>query len=146
MMNAKGEDTLSFSLDFDLPHAPTKVWRALTEPALLAKWLMPTDMEAVVGKAFWFKTQPMPSWDGIVNCEMREVELHKRLQYSWGGNGLDTVVTWTLTPTKTGGTMLRLEHTGFPTGKENAQYFGGAKKGWQWMAGQRLLEVLAEVE
>jgi uncharacterized protein YndB with AHSA1/START domain len=31
-------DTLAFELD--LPHAPAKVWRALTEPELLAEWLL----------------------------------------------------------------------------------------------------------
>src|SRR5215468_608382 len=29
------------SLEFDLAHSPAKVWRALTEPALLAEWLLP---------------------------------------------------------------------------------------------------------
>jgi uncharacterized protein YndB with AHSA1/START domain len=77
---------------------------------------------------------------------MQEVEPPKRLRYSWGGGGLNTtMVTWTLTPTTTGGTLLRLEHTGFPTGKAQAQYFEGAKWGWQRMAGKRLGEVLAEV-
>jgi uncharacterized protein YndB with AHSA1/START domain len=144
-MTTNAEETQSFSLEFDLPQAPAKVWRALTEPALLAKWLMPTDMQPEVGKAFTFKTQPQPSWDGIVNCEMQEVEPQKRLRYSWGGNGLDTVVTWTLSPTKTGGTLLHLEHAGFRTGKGQARFFEGAKQGWQWMAGQRLGAVLAEI-
>lgn len=145
-MNAKAEETLSLSMEFHLPHAPAKVWRALTEPALLAKWLMPTDMQPVVGKAFTFKTQPSPSWDGTVSCEMQEIEPHKRLRYSWGGGGLDsTVVTWTLMPTKAGGTLLRLEHSGFRPGEGQAKFFVGAKGGWQWMAGQRLGEVLAEV-
>lgn len=35
---AQGE---SISFEFDLPHAPQKVWGALTDPALLAEWLLP---------------------------------------------------------------------------------------------------------
>jgi uncharacterized protein YndB with AHSA1/START domain len=38
-MNAKAE-TQSISMEFDLPHPPAKIWRALTEPELLAAWLM----------------------------------------------------------------------------------------------------------
>jgi uncharacterized protein YndB with AHSA1/START domain len=33
--------TDSLSFEFDLPHPPEKVWRALTDPALLAEWLLP---------------------------------------------------------------------------------------------------------
>jgi uncharacterized protein YndB with AHSA1/START domain len=140
-MNANAQ-AQSLSMEFDLPHPPPKVWRALTEPALLAKWLMTTDMQPVVGKAFTFKMEPTPGWDGIVNCEVQEIEPHKRLRYSWGSSGLDTVVTWTLVPKPDGGTLLRLEQSGFkPTER---QAFAGAKAGWQWMAGQRLGHVLAE--
>jgi uncharacterized protein YndB with AHSA1/START domain len=141
-MNANAE-TQSLSMEFDLPHPPPKVWRALTEPALLAKWLMTTDMQPVVGKAFTFKVDTKPGWDGIVNCQVQEIDVHKRLRYSWGALGIDTVVTWTLVPTPKGGTLLRLEHSGFkPTER---QAFAGAKVGWQRMAGQRLGEALAEV-
>jgi uncharacterized protein YndB with AHSA1/START domain len=135
-------DTQSISLQYDLPHPPAKVWRALTEPALLAQWLMATDMRPSVGSGFTFRSDPTPWWDGIVHCEVLELELHKRLRYSWrsgtGPSGLDTVVTWTLTPTSTGGTRLALEHSGFQPG--NA--FDGASKGWQRMAGERLRAVL----
>ncbi len=141
-------DTQSVIMEFDLPHPPAKVWRALTEPELLAKWLMPTDMQPVVGKTFTFKVQlPAGSarWDGIVNCEMKEIEQQKRLRYSWRGGGLDTVVTWTLAATPKGGTLLRLEQSGFRPDKGEARFFAGAKMGWQQRAGQRLPEVLTQV-
>lgn len=147
-MTTNAEETQSISMEFDLPHAPAKVWRALTEPALLAKWLMPTDMQPLVGKAFTFKSPAPPTaqWDGTVSCEMKEIELHKRLCYSWAGGGLDsTVVTWTLTPTNAGGTLLRLEHSGFRPGKGEARFFEGAKMGWKFMAGTKLGPVLAEL-
>jgi len=49
------------------------------------------------------------------------------LSYSWAAMGLDSVVTFTLSPTRTG-THLRLEQTGFKPGM--AQAYGGAKLGW----------------
>jgi uncharacterized protein YndB with AHSA1/START domain len=70
-------DTRSLTMEFDLPHPPAKVWRALTEPALLAKWLMSTDMRLAVGQGFTFKMAPTHGWDGVINCEMKEIELHK---------------------------------------------------------------------
>jgi uncharacterized protein YndB with AHSA1/START domain len=139
-MNAKAE-ARSISLEYDLPHPPAKVWRALTEPELLAAWLMNNDMRPLVGQSFTFKDKPMPWWDGIVHCEVLELDLHKRLRYSWRAGALDTVVTWTLTPTPSGGTRLALEHSGFLP--DNASAFEGASKGWQRMVGERLREVLA---
>jgi len=142
-MNAKAE-TRTIALEYDLPHAPAKVWRALTEPALLAKWLMANDLKPTAGHKFRFTQEPTQWWDGIVNCEVLEVELHKRLRYSWRSgppSPLDTVVTWTLTPTPSGGTRLALEHSGFlPTDKFAAD---GASKGWQRMVREGLPKVLA---
>ena len=138
-------DTQSVTMEFELPHSPAKVWRALTEPELLAKWLMTTDMQLAAGLTFTFRAQPTHAWDGVVTCEMKEIELHKRLRYTWAALGLDTVVTWTLAPTPKGGTLLRLEQSGFPIEKGKLPFFEGAKMGWQNMAGQRLPALLAEV-
>jgi len=133
-------DTLSF--DFDLHHSPEKVWRALTDPVLLAEWLLPvTGLSLEPGAPFTFKTQPYPGWDGTVDCKMVEIEPKKKLVYTWtvGGMGLDTVVTFTLTPTASG-TRLSLEQSGFkPSQKQN---FGGARYGWNMMGG-KLFELLA---
>jgi len=145
-MNVKAE-TQSISMEYDLPYPPAKVWRALTEPELLAKWIMVNDMRPLVGHSFTFKADPTPWWNGIVNCEVLEVDLHKRLRYSWRSGSeslpLDTVVTWTLTPTPSGGTRLALEHSGFLPA--NAFAFDGASKGWRHMVGERLGEVLARL-
>lgn len=45
--------------------------------------------------------------------QVLELELHKRIHYAWRGGGIDTVVTWMLQPTASGGTLLALEHSGF---------------------------------
>src|SRR5712691_10571082 len=145
-MNAKA-GTQSISMEYDLPHPRAKVWRALTEPELLAAWLMANDMRALAGHRFTFKQQPTPWWDGIVHCEVLELDPHKRLRYSWRSgpesSRLDTVVTWTLTPTPSCGTKLALEHSGFLPG--NAFAFDGASKGWQRMVSEGLTAVLARV-
>jgi uncharacterized protein YndB with AHSA1/START domain len=136
--------TDSISFEFDLQHAPEKVWRALTDPGLLAEWLLPVverELELEPGAAFTFKTQPYPGWDGIVNCRILEAEAHRRLSYGWvvGNMDLDTVVTFTLAPTPSG-TRLSLVQSGFkPDQKQN---FGGARHGWKMMGG-KLVDLLA---
>lgn len=130
--------TLSF--EFDLPHGPAKVWRALTEPTLLAQWLLPvTGLELTPGVPFRFQTDPHPGWDGTVNCRVLEVQEQQKLSYAWVVGAMNTVVTFVLTPTATG-TRLSLQHTGF--GPEQKQNFGGARYGWRLMGG-KLLDVLA---
>ena len=87
----------SLSFEFDLHHAPEKVWRALTDPALLAEWLLPVvGLELEQGAAFRFNAQPQPGWDGVVNCRLLEVEAQRKLSYAWVVGDIDTVVTFTL--------------------------------------------------
>lgn len=140
-------DAESIIVEYELPGPPEKVWRALTEPALIARWLMDTDLQPVVGRAFTFRTQPMPGWDGVVQCEVLEVEPGRRLSYSWrGGAGehrIDTVVVWTLRETASGGTLLRLEHRGFKP--ENASARQGLGKGWRGKVQERIAQILAEL-
>jgi uncharacterized protein YndB with AHSA1/START domain len=134
--------TESISFEFDLPHAPEKVWRALTEPELLAEWLLPViGLKLEPGAAFMLKTQPYPGWDGTVSCRILEVETHRKLSYAWTVPFLDTVVTFTLTPTASG-TRLSLVQSGFkPDQKQN---FGGARYGWNMMGG-KLVDLLARI-
>ena len=135
--------TESISFEFDLHHSPEKVWRALTDPVLLAEWLLPVvALKLEPGAAFTFKTQPYPGWDGIVNCRILEIEAHRKLSYTWVvGFGLDTVVTFTLTPTASG-TRLSLVQSGFkPDQKKN---FGGARYGWKLMGG-KLVDLLGRI-
>ena len=138
---AQGE---SLSLDFDLPHPPAKVWRALTEPALLAEWLLPIvggELELVPGTDFTYRTQPYPGWDGIVNCRLLEIDPPNMIRYTWSVPFLDTVVTFTLTPTAQG-THLSLVQSGFTT--EQKREFGGARYGWNMMGG-KLVDLLARM-
>ena len=134
--------TESISFEFDLPHAPEKVWRALTDPDLLAEWLLPViGLELAPGTAFSFKTQPYPGWDGTVNCRFVEIEPNRKLSYTWSVPFLDTVVTFTLTPTASG-TRLSLVQSGFKA--DQKQESGGARYGWKMMGG-KLVDLLARI-
>jgi uncharacterized protein YndB with AHSA1/START domain len=134
--------TQAITFEFDLPHAPEKVWRALTDPALLSEWLLPVlDLKLEPGAAFTLKTDPHPGWDGTVDCQLVEIEPLRKLSYTWRVPFLDTVVTFTLTPTASG-TRLQLVQSGFkPDQKQN---FGGARYGWRMMGG-RLVVLLARL-
>lgn len=132
------------SLELELSHAPEKVWRAITDPALLTEWLLPVvELELAPGAAFMFKTQPYPGWDGTVSCRFLEVDAHRRLSYAWvvGDMEIDTVVTFTLTPTASG-THLSLVQSGFKPAQK--QELGGARYGWKMMTG-KLVELLASL-
>lgn len=113
-------------------HPSEKLWRALTESPLLAQWMMSNDFEPSVGRKFQFRADPMPNWNGVVDCEVILVEPLKRLSYSWsvGGSetGLQWVVLWTLTPVECG-THVRMEQSGFRPDQQTA--YQGAKYGWQ---------------
>ena len=140
----------SLSLEFDLPHATEKVWRALTDPALLAEWLLPViNFKLEPGAAFTFKTQPQPEggWDGIVNCRMLEVDALQKIACRWVVGDIDTVVTFTLTPLRgesagVGGTRLSIVQSGFKPDQKQA--FGGARYGWKMM-GEKLVDLLARI-
>jgi uncharacterized protein YndB with AHSA1/START domain len=120
--------TRSVIIERELPHPPEKVWRALTQNALIADWLMANDFAPRVGHKFNLRRTPMPHWDGVIDCEVLVVEPEKRLSYTWNALGLESVVTFTLTPTATG-THLRMEQAGFRPDQENN--YRGAQYGWE---------------
>lgn len=84
---------------------------------------MKNDFTPVVDHRFSFRAD----W-GSVDCQVLAVEPNTTLSYTWAAYGLESVVTWTLTPTTTG-THLRMEQSGF--GPEQEQAYKGAQYGWQ---------------
>jgi uncharacterized protein YndB with AHSA1/START domain len=130
----KPDATRFLVIEREMPHSPEKVWRALTQGALIEEWLMKNDFQPAVGHRFNFRATPMPNWNGVLDCEVLAVEPNKRLSYTWNASGneaatgLKTVVTWTLTPTRTG-VLVRMEQSGFRP-EEEANY-QGARYGWQ---------------
>ena len=133
-------ETISFEVD--LQHPPAKVWRALTEPALLAEWLLPViGLKLEPGAEFMLKTQPYPGWDGTVNCRMLEIEPQRKLRYTWTVPFLATDVTFTLTPTALG-THLGIVQSGFTADQKRES--GGARYGWKMMGG-KLVDLLERI-
>ena len=94
--------TRTLVIERDMPHPPERIWRALTEGALIQEWLMSNDFQPVVGHRFTFRATPVPGWNGVIECEVKVVEPHARLSYSWGSMGMETIVAWMLTPTESG--------------------------------------------
>jgi uncharacterized protein YndB with AHSA1/START domain len=143
-MTKAATDTLSVVIERDIPFPAEKIWRALTQPHLIQEWLMKNDFKPVVGHSFNLRGD----WGGVLDCEVLAVEPNKQLAYTWNHRhedpayNLQSVVTFTLTPTSTG-THLRVEQAGFaPTQR---QAYGGARAGWQNMFA-KLEELLGRSE
>jgi uncharacterized protein YndB with AHSA1/START domain len=122
-MNEESTETLSVVVEREISHPPEKVWRALTQPHLIEEWLMKNDFKPVVDHRFNLRAD----W-GAVDCQVLAVEPNKTLSYTWAAFGLESVVTWTLTPTSTG-THVRMEQSGFRPDQQQA--YQGAQGGWQ---------------
>jgi uncharacterized protein YndB with AHSA1/START domain len=135
-MSDPATETRSVIVEREIAFPPEKIWRALTQPYLIEEWLMKNDFSPVVDHRFHLRGD----W-GAVDCQVRAVEANKTLSYTWDAMGLESVVTWTLTPTRTG-THLRMEQSGFRGDQQQA--YQGAKFGWQKFFAN-LEQVLARV-
>jgi len=136
-MSKPATETLSVIVEREAPFPPEKVWRAITQPHLMEEWLMKNDFKPIVGHRFNLRAD----W-GVVDGQVLAVEPNKTLAYAWGAYGLESVVTWTLTPTGKG-THLRMEQSGFRPDQQRA--YQGAKGGWQQFF-SALEQVLARID
>lgn len=141
------DELTAIRVDEFLPHPPDRVWRALTDPVRLARWLMPNDFEPTVGHRFTFQADPVPGadFDGVVQCEVLALEPEQLLRIRWagGGHGMVTTVTWRLEREGTG-TRLFLDQDGFdpdnPMQQQARSIMGG---GWRSHLWRRLEAELA---
>jgi uncharacterized protein YndB with AHSA1/START domain len=136
-MTDTAAETRSVVVEREIPFPPEKIWRALTQPHLIAEWLMKNDFRPVVDHRFSLSAD----W-GAVDCQVMAVEPNKALSYTWGAYGLESVVTWTLTATGAG-TRLRMEQSGFRPDQQQAYH--GAKAGWPRFFAN-LEQVLARID
>ena len=136
-MNETSTETLSVVVEREIDFPPEKIWRALTQPHLIEEWLMKNDFKPVVDHRFNLRAD----W-GAVDCQVLAIEPIHTLSYTWAAYGLESVVTWTLTPTSAG-TRLRMEQSGFRT--DQPQNYQGAKYGWQQFFAN-LEQVLARLD
>jgi len=129
-MTEAATQTRSVVVEREFPYAPDRLWRALTQPHLIEAWLMKNDFRPEVGHRFNLNGD----WGGVLDCEVLTLEPNRTLSYTWNyahddpAYALNSVVTFTLTPTGTG-THLRMEQAGFRP--EQRQAFGGAGAGWR---------------
>ncbi|WP_308910788.1 SRPBCC family protein [Pseudokordiimonas caeni] len=115
-------ETRTVVVEREIAYPPEKIWRALTQPHLIADWLMKNDFVPSTGHRFKLHGD----W-GSVDCKVLEIEPETSLCYTWDAMGLESIVTWTLTPTAKG-THLKMEQTGFRPDQEQA--YRGAQYGW----------------
>ncbi len=122
-MNETSTEIRSVIVEREIAFPPEKIWRALTQPRLIQEWLMKNDFKPVPDHRFKLSAE----W-GSVDCRVLEIEPNRTLSYTWDAYGLESTVTWTLTPVGSG-THLRMEQAGFRPDQEQA--YQGAKFGWQ---------------
>jgi uncharacterized protein YndB with AHSA1/START domain len=136
-MNETAAETRSVVVEREIPHPPEKIWRALTQPHLIEEWLMKNTFKPVVDHRFSLSAD----WGGV-DCQVRTIEPNRTLSYRWDTKDLESIVTWTLTPSGNG-TRLRMEQVGFRADQE--PYYRGATVGWKrYLAA--LEEVLARID
>jgi uncharacterized protein YndB with AHSA1/START domain len=143
-MSNDAAETRSVVVEREFPHPPERLWRALTQPHLIEEWLMKNDFKLAVGHHFNLRGD----WGGVLDCEVLAIEPESTLSYTWdfkhedAAYNLKSVVTFTLTPTRTG-THLRMEQSGFRP--EQKQAFGGAHAGWKQFF-EKLEQVVARAD
>lgn len=90
----------------DLPHPPTKVWKALTAPEHLREWA-PFDSDRNLGTVGAAKLStvgtPTPH---VTETQVKRADAPKVLEFSWGDQNL----RWELEPQGDSGTRLTLWH------------------------------------
>jgi uncharacterized protein YndB with AHSA1/START domain len=141
-MSEPSAGTRSVVVERELPFPPEKIWRALTQPHLIEEWLMENDFNPRVGHSFKLRRSPRPDVNIAIDCRVVTVEPNQTLSYTWAAFGLESVVTFTLTPTRTG-TLLRMEQSGFRPDQQQA--YQGAKAGWHHFIAA-LEQVLARID
>ncbi|WP_445526591.1 SRPBCC family protein [Streptomyces cyslabdanicus] len=114
------DDLTTIRVDQFYAHPPAKVWRALTEPSLLAQWQMPgaANFRLEVGHRYRMTSVPRPnsSFSGVVDVEVLAYDAERMLAVRWRdadpANPADWTLTWTLEQ-EGRGTRLFLVHEGF---------------------------------
>jgi uncharacterized protein YndB with AHSA1/START domain len=131
------------SVQHQFPFSIEKVWNALTDSETLGKWIWPNNFKPIIGHTFQFRAEPNEWWNGIVDCEVLEIEEPYKLSYSWNSAGEETTVVWTLKELAGGQTLLLLDQSGF---SEETKQTKGAIEGatYSWIGFCKNLEAILE--
>jgi uncharacterized protein YndB with AHSA1/START domain len=142
----------AITVEETVPHAADVVWKVLTTPELIERWLMRNDFTSGLGQRFTLQSRPMGDWDGTVKCAITTWDPPRELAYTWvggstanggkHGSALDSVVTWTLTPVPHG-TRVRMVHDGFRSPQNDAGY-DAMSGGWKTVL-PRIAQIAGEL-
>jgi len=90
------------TLDVAIDEPPQKLWRALTEPDLVERWLAPVDTK-------------MPDQQNGRSCELISAEPNRSATYIWRDPEAGaSVVTFAISERSDGLSRLSIVHTGLP--------------------------------
>jgi len=109
-----------------------KVWKAISTSEGLAMWLMPNNFEPELGYEFTFRSKPKGNWDGIVHCEVKELNPPSRLGFTWCGNNLEQYVSFELIELDKNKTEFTLIHSGWS--EENVALREVMYDGWGYLS------------
>ena len=123
MANTKTQERPSLAIVRKFDAAPGKVWRALTEPEMLKKWMRPDDATKVstaeidlrVGGRYRIVMVPPEGEEHDVRGVYREIVPNRKLVYTWAWKTTperESIVTIELRATGSG-TELTLKHEQF---------------------------------
>ena len=113
-----------------LRHPVEKVWAALTNPAQVAQWLAPGEIELTLGGRVYLA---FTDGDSVIDGQVTAIAPPRLLEFTWTDKGNDLgFVRWELTA-EDGGTRLALTHNL----SEAARAFGlPALAGWHSLLDQ----------
>jgi uncharacterized protein YndB with AHSA1/START domain len=119
---------LDISMEELFPVPIDRVWQALTDPAMIERWLMrPDGYEAKVGARFTLRDTTGADCVGQVECEVLELSAPHRVVWSWRG-AEDPATTRLVIGLEADerGTRLTLRHTG----ESDESTIRGTTGGW----------------
>ncbi|NBA78243.1 hypothetical protein GOQ04_21975 [Emticicia sp. ODNR4P] len=143
----------TITIETQLMATPETVWGFLTNPSLLAEWLMPNNITPEKGREFQFKTKSRVKlgFEGSITCQILKLKQHSEISYTWQGilsreqHKLETTVTWTLQTQSTNQTILKLKQDGF-IGFKNLIPYAVLLKTWQRLLSQKLPIAIAKYQ
>lgn len=134
MSAGAGLDPTSVEMDGFFPHASARVWRGLTDPDVVSRWLMPsTGFRASVGTHFVFSlpTEAM----GEIACEVLFSVPDEQLTLTWVDLRAERPARWVLDwrlRSEGRGTRVLLSMSGFDIDDRKQKMARNAlERGWR---------------
>ena len=117
-----------------------RVWRAVTEPALVAEWMGCLDFRAIPGAVFYMQPdrarRARGDVEGAIVCRLRTLDSPRRLSFDWVfPDDPQTFVEIRLREIP-GGTHVKITHSGWDqfAPEETEKVRAGLWRGWYAVA------------